>query len=177
MPTPEGYNHIALFSPVDSSTPRFLTTGKWEVTDGILGVDPLRGLVYAIFLPRFDGQTDYLFEITGSYFRAASPTSIERNIYSIHVPIDAHSEAVERPTALTDTSVASYYSASFSPEAGFYLLSYEGPEVPFQKVIKIGDECGSNLISDAWLLLMSGLSSECAVVSAQHCAEQDGTHV
>ena len=93
------------------------------------------------------------------------------------MPTDAQPEAVERPVALTDTSVASYYSASFSPEAGFYLLSYEGPGVPFQKVIKIGDECGSDPISDAWFLLMSGLSSECAVVSGQHGAEQDGAHV
>ena len=87
------------------------------------------------------------------------------------MPIGADSEPIERPTALTDTSVASYYSASFSPQAGFYLLSYEGPSVPFQTVIKVGDECGSNLVSDAWLLLMFGLSSECAVVSGQHGAE------
>lgn len=97
----------------------------------------------------------------------------------MRVPIDAHSEAVERPTPVTDTSVASYYSASFSPSAGFYLLSYEGPGVPFQKVIKAGEECGSNLISDAWflLILISGLSSECTTVSDQHGAEQDCTHV
>ena len=86
------------------------------------------------------------FEIPDSYFRAASPTSIERNIYSVHVPIDAHSAAVERPTAITDTSVASYYSASFSPNAGFYLLSYEGPGVPFQKLIKAGSESGWNRV-------------------------------
>ena len=88
-----------------------------------------------------------VFKISDSYFRAASPTSIERNIYSVRVPIDAHSAAVERPNALTDTSVPSYYSASFSPNAGFYLLSYEGPNVPYQKVIKTGDESGSNPIS------------------------------
>jgi len=147
VPTPEGYNHIALFNPVDSSTPRFLTTGDWEVTDGILGVDPLRGLMCTVLFPHHDDQTDCLFEIPDSYFRAASPTSIERNIYSVHVPIDAHSTAVERPVALTDTSVASYYSASFSPNAGFYLLSYEGPDVPFQKLIKVGDESGWNRAS------------------------------
>lgn len=142
-----------------------------------MGVDPLRGLMYAIFLPQPGDQTDYLFEISGSYFRAASPTSIERNIYSVRVPIDAHSEAVERPTPVTDTSVASYYSASFSPSAGFYLLTYEGPGVPFQKVIKAGEECGSSLISDTWFLLILGLSSECAAFSGQHGAEQDCTHV
>jgi dipeptidyl aminopeptidase len=84
-------------------------------------------------------------EIPNSYFRAASPTSIERNIYSVRVPIDAHSAAVERPNAVTDTSVPSYYSASFSPNAGFYLLSYEGPGVPYQKLIKTGDESGSRI--------------------------------
>jgi len=82
-----------------------------------------------------------------SYFRAASPTSIQRNIYSIHVPIDGNSIAVKNPTALTDTSAASYYSASFSPGAGFYLLSYEGPSVPFQKLIRVGNESGLNPVS------------------------------
>ena len=33
-----------------------------------------------------------------------------------------------------------YYSTSFSPEAGFYLLSYKGPGVPYQKVVHVGDE-------------------------------------
>lgn len=45
VPTPEGYNHIALFSPADSSAPRFLTSGEWEVTGDILAVDAKRGLV------------------------------------------------------------------------------------------------------------------------------------
>lgn len=99
------------------------------------------------FASTTDDRTDWLFEIPDRYFRAASPTSIERNIYSVHVPTDADSEAVERPTALTDTSVVSYYSASFSPKAGFYSLSYEGPGVPFQKLIKIGDEGRSGPVS------------------------------
>jgi dipeptidyl aminopeptidase len=45
VPTPEGYDHIALFSPADSSQPLFLTSGDWEVTGGIHGVDPKKGLV------------------------------------------------------------------------------------------------------------------------------------
>lgn len=53
MPTSEGYNHIALFSPVNSSTPRFLTTGDWEVADGILGVDQVGGLMYKAFCFRY----------------------------------------------------------------------------------------------------------------------------
>jgi dipeptidyl aminopeptidase len=39
LPNDEGYNHIALFSPADSSIPKWLTSGPWEVTSGVLGVD------------------------------------------------------------------------------------------------------------------------------------------
>lgn len=45
VPTKEGYNHIALFSPASNSTPRFLTSGNWEVTGGILAIDSNRSLV------------------------------------------------------------------------------------------------------------------------------------
>ena len=45
VPTPEGYNHIALFSPASASTPRFLTHGEWEVTSEVLAVDTNRSLV------------------------------------------------------------------------------------------------------------------------------------
>lgn len=33
-----------------------------------------------------------------------------------------------------------YHRTSFSPFAGFYVLSYEGPGVPWQKLVKVGDE-------------------------------------
>ncbi|CCO31163.1 hypothetical protein BN14_05198 [Rhizoctonia solani AG-1 IB] len=45
LPTPEGYNHIALFSPPDSSSPIWLTGGEWEVTGSVLAVDETRGLM------------------------------------------------------------------------------------------------------------------------------------
>jgi dipeptidyl aminopeptidase B len=40
-----GYNHIALFDPAESSIPRFLTSGPWEVTGGIKAVDAQKGLM------------------------------------------------------------------------------------------------------------------------------------
>lgn len=46
VPDKDGYNHIALFSPASSSTPRFLTTGSWEVTGSVQAVDLEKGLVY-----------------------------------------------------------------------------------------------------------------------------------
>lgn len=132
-----------------------------------------------ILFPRNGDQADCLFEIAGSYFRAASPTSIERNIYSVHVPIDAQSMAVERPNALTDTSVPSYYAASFSPNAGFYLLTYDGPDVPYQKLIKVGNECVSNpeTLVPVFSSLTPPSSSERAIVGRQQGAERDGSDV
>ena len=46
LPNDEGYNHIAVFSPADSSVPKWLTTGPWEVTSGVLGVDVDKAIVY-----------------------------------------------------------------------------------------------------------------------------------
>jgi dipeptidyl aminopeptidase B len=39
-----------------------------------------------------------------------------------------------------ETEAESYYGTDFSPKAGFYLLSYEGPGIPWQKVIDVEDE-------------------------------------
>ena len=118
VPTPEGYNHIALFSPANSSTPRFLTSGQWEVTSGILAVDSDRSLVY---------------------FQATNPSSTQRHIYSVALPKLA-GEAQAELTALTDTSSPGYYDASFSPKGAFYLLSYKGPHAPWQRIIHVGDK-------------------------------------
>ncbi|KAI6006661.1 dipeptidyl aminopeptidase [Pisolithus orientalis] len=114
VPSKDGYNHIALFDPADSTTPRFLTSGPWEVTGGIQIVDAQRGLIY---------------------FQAAL-SSIERHLYS--VPISSPNTASPiTPSPLTDESTTSSYSASFSPGAGFYLLNYRGPGVPWQRVVRV----------------------------------------
>ena len=39
-----GFNHLAFFSPLNSSVPIWLTEGEWEVTN-IAGVDGARGLM------------------------------------------------------------------------------------------------------------------------------------
>ncbi|KAI0630468.1 dipeptidyl aminopeptidase [Trametes polyzona] len=118
VPTPEGYNHIALFSPANASTPRFLTSGEWEVTSSILAVDPTLGLVY---------------------FQAANPSSVQRHIFSVPLPKLKTEEKVE-VKALTDTSSPAFYDASFSPQGAFYLLSYKGPHAPWQRIVHVGDD-------------------------------------
>ncbi len=36
---------------------------------------------------------------------------------------------------MTDTSEPAYYAVSFSPAGGYYTLAYQGPDIPFQKLI------------------------------------------
>jgi dipeptidyl aminopeptidase B len=36
---------------------------------------------------------------------------------------------------MTDTSEPSYYAVSFSPAGGYYTLAYQGPNIPYQKLI------------------------------------------
>ena len=52
------------------------------------------------------------------------------------------------PTALTDTSSPAYYDAGFSPEGGFYVLSYRGPHVPWQRIIHVGDDDFDYILSE-----------------------------
>lgn len=122
LPNADGYNHIAVFSPADSGEPRWLTSGSWEVTGGILGIDPDKNAVY---------------------FMAAAPTSIERNLYSASIPkLSAPPAEPAPPVALTESTTVAYYSADFSPKSGFYLLSYEGPNIPYQQVVQIDNKGG-----------------------------------
>lgn len=74
------------------------------------------------------------------YFRAANPSAIERHIYSVPIPKTSDStETRMEPKSLTDSSHLGFYDTSFSPEAGFYLLSYQGPNIPWQRVVRADD--------------------------------------
>lgn len=116
LPNPDGYLHVALFDPADSGTPQWLTTGAWEVVDGIAAVDEDRGLVY---------------------FLAANPSPAEKHLFSVPIPTAGIAPTPSEPKPITDTSRPSYYNAAFSPKAGFYVLSYRGPAVPWQNVYKV----------------------------------------
>ncbi|KAF4503827.1 hypothetical protein G6O67_008768 [Ophiocordyceps sinensis] len=103
----DDFEHLAYFSPLNSSTPLMLTSGSWEVEDAPSAVDLDNNLVY---------------------FVATRESSIQRHVYS--VKLDGSDL---KP--VTDTSSDGYYAVSFSHGAGFALLSYQGPGIPYQKVI------------------------------------------
>ncbi|OLN86930.1 Dipeptidyl peptidase 4 [Colletotrichum chlorophyti] len=99
-----GWNHIYLH-PVKGGDAIPLTSGEWEVT-AVLKVDTERHLIY---------------------YLSTEHHSTERHLYSVSYPSG-------RKTALVDDTVAGYWSASFSSSAGYYILTYQGPNVPYQEL-------------------------------------------
>ncbi|KAK6338201.1 hypothetical protein TWF730_002275 [Orbilia blumenaviensis] len=104
----EGYDHLAYFTPLDQTEPILLTKGKWEVIDAPSAIS---------------------LENQKVYFSSSQKSSIERHIYS--VKLDG-----SELTPLTNASSDGFYAASFSNKARYALLSYNGPGIPWQKVIE-----------------------------------------
>jgi dipeptidyl aminopeptidase len=103
----DNYDHLGYFAPLDNSEPLMLTTGKWEVTDAPSAVDLKNNIVY---------------------FVATKESSIQRHVYSVAL----NGTNLE---ALTDTSQEGHYAVAFSSGSGYALLNYDGPNIPWQKVI------------------------------------------
>ena len=103
----DNYDHLAYFTPLDNPEPIMLTSGKWEVVDAPSSVDLKNNLVY---------------------FVSTKQSSITRQVYS--VKLDGTGLR-----AITDTSKTGYYGASFSSGSGYALVNYDGPNIPWQKVI------------------------------------------
>ncbi|KAI4175208.1 MAG: hypothetical protein LQ343_001744 [Gyalolechia ehrenbergii] len=103
----EGYDHLAYFTPLDNPEPIYLTSGRWEVVKAPSAIDLDQNTVY--FISTKEGST-------------------QRHVYS--VKLDGSDLK-----AVSDTTKSGYYDVSFSTGAGYALLSYQGPDIPWQKVI------------------------------------------
>jgi dipeptidyl aminopeptidase B len=103
----DGYDHLAYFTPLDNPDPIFLTSGSWEVVKAPSAIDLAQNLVY---------------------FVATKESPIQRHVYS--VKLDGSDLQ-----AISDTSKEGYYDISFSTGSGYALLSYQGPGIPWQKVV------------------------------------------
>ncbi|WEW59021.1 Dipeptidyl peptidase 4 [Emydomyces testavorans] len=102
-----GWAHLYLF-PIGNGQPIALTQGNWEVVE-ITHVDTERQLVY---------------------FLSTKHHSTERHLYSV-----SYIDKKIKPLVKDDE--AGYYAASFSAKGGYYLLSYKGPDVPYQELFSV----------------------------------------
>ncbi|OWB63419.1 hypothetical protein B5S29_g4397 [[Candida] boidinii] len=107
-----GFDHLGFFYPSNNSEPIILTQGEWEVIDGASGFDFINDKVY---------------------FISTEKSSIERHLYSVSLN-------GENLTNLTDTSIESWYDCSFSTGSRYLLLNYNGPQVPYQKLIDLRED-------------------------------------
>ncbi|KAJ1026339.1 hypothetical protein NDA16_002426 [Ustilago loliicola] len=120
--SPEGYRHLAYYDIAASDQPIFLTKGRWEIA-ALKHIDAKRGR---------------------AYFVAARPTPALRNVYYVELPdwkqsASADDYKVKEPVALTDVSKPGSYDVSFDPKGAYYALNYQGPDVPYQKVVGVDD--------------------------------------
>ncbi|KAK3062926.1 hypothetical protein LTS18_003086 [Coniosporium uncinatum] len=103
----DGYDHLGYFSPMDNPEPVMLTSGNWEVVKAPSAVDFKKNLVY---------------------FVATKHSAIQRHVYRVKLDgTDLKS--------VTDTTQEGFYDASFSTGAGYALLTYNGPKIPYQKIV------------------------------------------
>ena len=103
----EGYNHIGYFNSLDSSNPTVLTQGKWEVVDAPSRVDLKNNIVYYV---------------------STEKSSMERHPYAVYLNGTGKTEVI-------DNSGSGYYEASFSTGGSNALVTYQGPGIPWQKII------------------------------------------
>lgn len=103
----DNYDHLGYFTPLDNPNPILLTSGKWEVVNAPSAVDLANNLVY---------------------FVATKESPIQRHVYSVKF------DGTDLKP-LTDTTKEGYYAVSFSSGAGYALLNYDGPNIPWQKVM------------------------------------------
>ncbi|KAG9245422.1 putative dipeptidyl-aminopeptidase B [Calycina marina] len=103
----DDFNHLGYFTPLDNPTPIMLTSGDWEVVKAPSAVDLKNNLVY---------------------FTSTKESSIQRHAYSVKI------DGTDLQP-LTDTTKEGYYDVSFSSGAGYVLVNYDGPGIPWQKVI------------------------------------------
>ncbi|ABN67851.2 dipeptidyl aminopeptidase B [Scheffersomyces stipitis CBS 6054] len=108
-----GFNHLAYFSPPSASEGVLLTNGQWEVVGGVEAFD---------------------FNKNKVYFVSTMKSSVERHIHSVSL-FDKSNNGL--PKVENITSGEGWFAGSFSSGSRYLLLTYEGPEVPYQKLIDL----------------------------------------
>ncbi|KAI8333132.1 dipeptidyl peptidase IV N-terminal region-domain-containing protein [Chlamydoabsidia padenii] len=115
-----GYMHLVMISVGQQQEThlRWLTSGDWEVESGSVTVDRKRELVH---------------------FLSTERSPLERHLYTISLSDDDPYTTKKCLTCSDDVNIHAYYRVSFSPLAGYYVLYYDGPDIPSTVIKKISD--------------------------------------
>ncbi|CAO3622792.1 unnamed protein product [Mucor hiemalis] len=115
----DGYPHLAVVTvDKDGSEINWLTSGEWEVVSGTVEVDEKRQLVH---------------------FTSTERSPFERHLYTISLNASSPASTKKCITCPVNPEEHAYYSTSFSPKSGYYILNYEGPGIPTTVVRKVDD--------------------------------------
>ncbi|KAJ1982080.1 Dpp4p [Dimargaris verticillata] len=120
----DDFYHIAYFDSLTAKEPtHWLTQGPWNVERQSLQWDPVNGYVYYLSREQSSIQTHlYRVKLDGSSKMALTPP-------------DASSLTAQ---GLADRSNGTY-EAHFSRSAHYYTLNYQGPDVPWFKIVSADD--------------------------------------
>ncbi|KAJ3208491.1 hypothetical protein HDU67_006703 [Dinochytrium kinnereticum] len=156
-----GYTHIAYFSSVLQSKPAsWLTTGPYEVTS-IDAVDHQTGTVYFTSTEESSTQRHlYAVQLDGTGKKKLTPLTkgidwgASVRTYNTTRPKSKESQGTFTLSHSSDDGIGDevgtigYYESSFSPEGNYCLLSYKGPDVPFQAIVKLGGDAETGATMD-----------------------------
>lgn len=124
----QGFTHLAYYQNVSSPLPtEWLTKGRWEVTE-LSSFDVEKETVY--FMSTEEGSTQrhlYAINLTTREKKRLTPFA---NTESTHTAVP-YKTLIESETK----DVTGFYSVSFSPKAEWFVVSYQGPDVPWQRIV------------------------------------------
>ncbi|KAG4096474.1 hypothetical protein H8356DRAFT_1681984 [Neocallimastix lanati (nom. inval.)] len=123
-----GYQHINFYDDIYDENSHFITSGEWEV-NSIAGIDKDRKIIYYIGSEEGSMQR-HLYKVNYNGQRNIKMTPIISELEEQKKIIDSFGDN------LTEVGV---YSATFSSGYNYYLLNYEGPGVPWQKILSTYD--------------------------------------
>ncbi|OMJ13217.1 Dipeptidyl-aminopeptidase B [Smittium culicis] len=112
----KGFNHIGLFSPIDSSEPRLLTEGEWDVIDGSIYYD---------------------HSIHNVYYKSTTRSSYSKEIFSLSLESKITKNLTSELILPSNVTGIGSYDASVSHEGKYAIIRYIGPQIPWDAVYKL----------------------------------------
>jgi len=128
MEDKNGYQHINFYKDIYDESSQFITSGEWEV-NSIAGIDKNNEIIYYIGTEEGSMQR-HLYKVNYNGQRNIKMTPIVSEMEEQKEIIDSFGN---------NLSEVGVYSATFSPGYNYYLLNYEGPNVPWQKILSTSE--------------------------------------